>query len=49
VLKAGFRKCRRPQRGLPLGCELSEKVAKIMLTTQKISSQVKYITRQLVP
>ena len=39
----------RPQHRLPLGCELREKVAKIMLTTQKISRQVEYITRQLVP
>jgi hypothetical protein len=50
VLKAGFGKChRRPQHRLPLGCELREQVAKIMLTTQKISRQVEYITRQLVP
>jgi hypothetical protein len=50
VLKAGFRKChRRPQHWLPLGCELREQVAKIMLTTQKISHQVEYITGQLVP
>jgi hypothetical protein len=49
VLKAGFQKCHRwPQHRLPLGCELRERVAKIMLTTQKISRQVEYITRQLV-
>jgi hypothetical protein len=45
VLKAGFRKYHRR----PLGCELREQVAKIMLTTQKISRQVEYITRQLIP
>jgi hypothetical protein len=50
VLKVGFRKChRRPQHRLPFGCELREQVAKIMLTTQKISRKVEYITRQLVP
>jgi hypothetical protein len=48
--KAGFGKChRRPQHRPPLGCELRQQVAKIMLTTQKISRQVEYITRQLVP
>jgi hypothetical protein len=50
VLKADFRKChRQPQHRLPLGCELREQVAKIMLTIQKISRQVEYITGQLVP
>jgi hypothetical protein len=50
VLKAGFRKhYRRPQHRLPLGCELREQVAKIMLAKQKISHQAEYITRQLVP
>ena len=34
---------------LSLGCELRQQVAKIMLTTQRISHQVEYITRQLVP
>jgi hypothetical protein len=50
VPKGDFRKCHRwPQHRLPLGCELREQVAKIMLATQKISGQVEYITDQLVP
>jgi hypothetical protein len=49
VLKAGFRKCgRRLQHRLPLGCELREQVAKIMLATQKLRPQVEHITLQLV-
>jgi hypothetical protein len=50
VLKAGFRKChRQPQHRPPLGCELREQVAKIMLAMQKISHQLEYITHQLFP
>jgi hypothetical protein len=50
VLKAGFRKYhRRPQHTLPLGCELCALGGDNNADNAKISWQVEYITRQLVP
>jgi hypothetical protein len=50
VLKAGYENA---TAGRKTGCRsvvnCASHVAKIMLATQKISDQVEYITRQLVP